>query len=288
MDNRGHQYQVANDYEEIDLRELILEIWSHKWLICLITLAFILVAAVYSYLIADPVYQANTTFELSNLKGYYSEPANIARYLKSNTLLLPVIEESGYDYDEAKLQRYLADFLSVNSSNNSRIIDVSLKNKEPEIAKELLKVIVNALQENANHEYRMQTEKLQRDMANVEEELENIEQKIAEINREIDRINASKLEATEKSVMTVSLLNNLNIYVQEKNRLQTEKSKLEEKLLNYQPFRFLNEPYVQDSPVAPRKLFNLAIAGVLGVFVALFYVFMKNYFFDEKAGLKKA
>ncbi|MFY9495990.1 MAG: GNVR domain-containing protein [Halanaerobiales bacterium] len=87
--------------------------------------------------------------------------------------------------------------------------------------------------------------------------------------------------------MTVSLLNNLNIYVQEKNRLQTEKSKLEEKLLNYQPFRFLNEPYVQDSPVAPRKLFNLAIAGVLGVFVALFYVFMKNYFFDEKAVLKK-
>lgn len=135
MDNRGHQYQVANEYEEIDLRELILEIWSHKWLICLITLAFILVAAVYSYLIADPVYQANTTFELSNLKGYYSEPANIARYLKSNTLFLPVIEESGYDYDEAKLQRYLADFLSVNSSNNSRIIDVSLKIRSQKLRK---------------------------------------------------------------------------------------------------------------------------------------------------------
>ena len=46
------------------------------------------------------------------------------------------------------------------------------------------------------------------------------------------------------------------------------------------------EAVVPDNPVAPRKLFNLAIAGVLGVFVALFYVFMKNYF-DEKAGLKR-
>gem|GEM_PF-2267006 len=94
--NTGYRYQLANDYEEIDLRELILEIWSHKWLICLITLAFILVAAVYSYLIADPVYQASTTVELSNVEGLYSKPANIVRYLKSNTLLLPVMRDLGY------------------------------------------------------------------------------------------------------------------------------------------------------------------------------------------------
>lgn len=42
LDNRGHQYQVANEYEEIDLRELILDIWASKWTIIIITLAFIL------------------------------------------------------------------------------------------------------------------------------------------------------------------------------------------------------------------------------------------------------
>ena len=109
--------------------------------------------------------------------------------------------------------------------------------------------------------------------------------KIADINGEIELIASSSLDATEKSILTVSLIENLNIYVGQKNKLEEQKREIENKLLNYRPFRFLNETYVQDSPVAPRKLFNLAIAGVLGVFTGLFFVLMKNYLLGDRKSI---
>lgn len=287
LDNRGHQYQVANEYEEIDLRELILDIWASKWTIIIITLAFILAAAIYSFFIVDPVYQASTTVELSNVEGLYSKPANIVRYLKSNTLLLPVMRDLGYDYSEAGLQRFIASSLTVESSSNSSIIDISLRNHDPQLVGEVLKGIVAALKEEADRDYELKTEKLKRDISNIERELEEIGERIAGINREIELIIGSGMEPAEKSILTTSLIGNLNIYVEQKSSLEAEKRALEDKLLSYRPFRFLNEAYVQDSPVAPRKLFNLAIAGVLGGFIALFFVLMKNYLLEDRGGIKE-
>lgn len=287
LDNRGHQYQVANEYEEIDLRELILDIWASKWTIIIITLAFILAAAIYSFFIVDPVYQASTTVELSNVEGLYSKPANIVRYLKSNTLLLPVMRDLGYDYSEAGLQRFIASSLTVESSSNSSIIDISLRNHDPQLVGEVLKGIVTALKEEADRDYELKTEKLKRDISNIERELEEIGERIAGINREIELIIGSGMEPAEKSILTTSLIGNLNIYVVQKSSLEAEKRALEDKLLSYRPFRFLNEAYVQESPVAPRKLFNLAIAGVLGGFIALFFVLMKNYLLEDRRGIKE-
>lgn len=285
LENTKYQYYPVNDYEEIDLRELILEIWANKWVICFITLAFILIAGIYSFFIADPVYQANVTIELSNLEGLYSNPANITRYLKSNSLSLPVMRALGYDYSEAGVQKYIANSLTVESSSNSRIIDIKLRNHDPQMARGILEGIVNALKVEAEREYELKIGKLQKDLAYIEMELEDIVKKIADINGEIELIASSSLDATEKSILTVSLIENLNIYVGQKNKLEEQKGEIENKLLNYRPFRFLNETYVQDSPVAPRKLFNLAIAGVLGVFTGLFFVLMKNYLLGDRKSI---
>lgn len=58
MKNSEQQYQYYAGYDEIELRELILEIWANKWVIFFITLAFILVAAIYSFIIADRIYES--------------------------------------------------------------------------------------------------------------------------------------------------------------------------------------------------------------------------------------
>ncbi len=51
---------VYNDYDEIDLRELIMVIWDNKWLIFAITSAVVLIAGIYSFFIAVPVYETSS------------------------------------------------------------------------------------------------------------------------------------------------------------------------------------------------------------------------------------
>lgn len=54
-------YQTLPDnYEEIDLKEFLLDIWNNKYLICIITVTFIIISAVYSFFIVDPVYETSS------------------------------------------------------------------------------------------------------------------------------------------------------------------------------------------------------------------------------------
>ena len=59
MENNTYQ-ESLNDYEEIDLRELLLDIWNNKYLICIITFVCILISAVYNFFIAAPVYESSS------------------------------------------------------------------------------------------------------------------------------------------------------------------------------------------------------------------------------------
>ena len=59
MNNEANN-PVYNEYDEIDLRELIMVIWDNKWLIFAITSAVVLIAGIYSFFIAVPVYETSS------------------------------------------------------------------------------------------------------------------------------------------------------------------------------------------------------------------------------------
>lgn len=284
LENTEYQYHVHNEYEEIDLRELIMEIWTNKWIICFITFLFVLAAGIYSFFIAEPVYQANATIELSNIEGVYSNPDTVTIYVKSNTLVMPVMEEFGRNYNEGELQKYLGSSLTIANPDNTRIIDLSLKNKDPLLARELLNGILLSIQENANLEYRVLIGKLQEDISSAERKLNKTDEEIEKINQVIDNISNSNLEATEKNLLVTGLLNKLSIYIEQNNKVQAEKKLIENKLISYRPFKIINNPYTLESPISPRKLFNLAIAGVLGGFLSLLFVFGKKYLMEDNTG----
>lgn len=275
----SNTYQEAfSDYEEIDLKELLLDIWNNKCLILIITFVFVLIAAVYSFFIAEPVYQASTTIQLSNIGGIYSNPDFAARLFKSNNIVIPIMNELGQEYTEAELQRYLENNMDTTSYNETGIIDISLKDTDYIVVKEILNRILTNYKDNADSEYNKFINNVQKNLESIELSNTNLEKQIKAIKQNIDNISNSSLESTEKGILIAGLTNELRVYLEQVNSLLKEKRIIKEELLKYYRFRFLTKPYVSEDPVSPMKMLNLAIAAVLGVFISIFIVFIKKLF----------
>lgn len=144
--------------EELDLKELFLIFWNRKIEILLITLIFVVIGILYSYFYLVPVYKSSTTLILaqssstaeqkgessitqtdltlnSKLVSTYSE------IMKRKSVLSKVVSNLGMsekDIDEIKKN------VSVKAVSDTELIEITVKNKEPEkaavIANEIAKV----------------------------------------------------------------------------------------------------------------------------------------------------
>ena len=144
--------------EELDLKELFLIFWNRKLEILLITIIALIVGVLYSYFYLTPVYKASTTLILaqssktvdktgdssitqtdltlnSKLVSTYSE------IMKRKSVLSKVISNLGMsekDMDSIKKN------VSVKAVSDTELIEITVKNKDPEkaalIANEIAKV----------------------------------------------------------------------------------------------------------------------------------------------------
>lgn len=78
--------------------------------------------------------------------------------------------------------------------------------------------------------------------------------------------------------MQISLL--LNVIATERNNrnyLIGEISSLKEELINYEGFKIINPATQPVAPIKPNKKLNIAIAGVLGLFLGVFAAFFIEF-----------
>lgn len=269
------------DYEEIDLRKYILLIWRKKYFLMGLVVLMVLLTGIYSFYILTPMYQAEAAVRLSNMEGLYSNPATAMRLFKSNALVRPVMNRLGQGYTEADLQMYLHNNMTLGNPSETKIIDITVKNKDPLIAKELLAGIVKDYKEKADVQYNRIADSSQENLISIENNIDKLDKQIEATNQDIENISNSNLNPTEKSVLMSGLTNKLSSYIEQRNSLVMEKAAIEEKFLSYQSFEILNYPYVLENPVSPNIKLNIAIAASLGLMIAVFLVFFIEFLKEE-------
>lgn len=144
---------------------------------------------------------------------------------------------------------------------------------------------VNIEKENINNLHISLTGQLNQvvlDLAVKKEEFKLLEQEIANLNNTLSALKheVAILEEEER-ILKAEYTEVERNYWDIVNDYNSTVKTLQKRDYN---IAVILEAVVPDNPVAPRKLFNLAIAGVLGGFTGLFYVFMRNYLLDDKAG----
>lgn len=133
--------------EELDLKELFFMFWNKKLEIILITLMFVAVGLGYSYFFVKPEYTSTTSLVLaqSSSSGQTGDGAISATDLTMNSKLVSTYSElikrkailgqvcENLNIPESNIQE-LRGKIKVNSAKNTEIIEISVTNKDPNIA----------------------------------------------------------------------------------------------------------------------------------------------------------
>lgn len=109
------QYEVQNDEEEIDLRELFMALWKRKIMIISIALIGAILAGIFSVFLISPVYDTKLNIVISMPETYntrygeYKLPittnAQYINLITSNDVIINTIKDMGYNTSDVTVEK---------------------------------------------------------------------------------------------------------------------------------------------------------------------------------------
>ena len=313
-----HNEQPGNnyDYDEIDLRDIFKTLGKWKYTIISITLICMLLSGIYSFFFIDPVYeatamvapasastlanQANISYlvtgdnfeQITDSKKISDSldsiikltQVDVTRYtalLTSNHILWCTIKELNLKTTPAKLKG----LIRVESKKDvTDIIEVTVSHTNPALAAQIANTLVN---QTAAYLKYLNDQKMNGLLKNLEKQQATAQVEAEDAFTQLKEFESGNVatDMIEKEVENKKLQNEFN---RRENILNSLNSKIFE-LKVVQSFTsvedmivVLSAATIPDQPVAPNKKLNVAIAGVLGLMVAVFGVFLAEYLKNDE------
>ena len=269
-------------YDEVDLRELILTLWSYKLLILGLTFVAVVVAFLISNYYLISIYEINSSIQLTNIESLYSNPSAVSQIIQSREIAGNVVKKYYPEYSESQIYNYIENNISLTNDNNSKIIDINVKDSKPARARLIAEGLINSFKERAGIYYQNYISKLGERLMDLRAEIKNIENNIADINENIEKIRSMNIKTIEKSMMVNQEISRLNVMLGQKQEYLNNIYKLEDKVLAVYPIEVLKMSYLPEHPISPNIKLNVAIAGMLALMLSGFIVFFIKFMKGEE------
>ena len=176
--------------EELDLKELFSIFWNKKIWIIIITIIFIIIGAVYSFVFVEPEYQASTTLLLAKTNTDQStenttNPESITQtditlnqklvstysvLVQSKSVIREVINNLGIEGLE---EEDLKNSVTVNAVEDTEVIRITVTNENPDYAAKIANEIANVFSKKVTEIYNINNVYIV-DVAEIENEPYNI------------------------------------------------------------------------------------------------------------------
>lgn len=153
--------------EELDLKEVFRMLWNSRRFIITITIFFVIIAAVYSYVIQTPKYQSYTTIVLTKAENTEDTNSSITQtdvtmnqklvstyseIVKSKTVLAQVISNLQIaDLTEDQLRKSV----TVSAVEDTEVIKIIVSNQNPEYAAKIANEIGKVFSEKISDMYKI-------------------------------------------------------------------------------------------------------------------------------------
>jgi succinoglycan biosynthesis transport protein ExoP len=308
---------MEREMDEISLREIIEVVWNGKWVIILITAIAVAASGIISFFVLDPVNEARSTVMVNNqataeeppqltLQAYMEQVENHA--IMRKTIIDLNLSEYGITINT------LREKIDTEIIKDTNLIRIKATDKDPKLAADITNTVTsefvtfmsNQSKEQLKREYNYEIERIdeeivlnQANLNKIKEELANTPE-ILVTNKSLseeaylhsvvsDRDNGSNAE-TGSIQLRDEQLNPLYISLQQSesntnleiSKLQNKKVEIEQKILENrlivkEDLSVVSPAIEPEEPVGPRKLLNVAIAGVVGGMISLFIVFLMAY-----------
>ncbi|MFA5386560.1 MAG: Wzz/FepE/Etk N-terminal domain-containing protein [Candidatus Paceibacterota bacterium] len=290
--------------DEIDLMDYVKVILKRKLFILSLFLAAVIVAAIFSFL-SPKIYKIDTVLEIGKIGGETVEsPKQLMGRIEGDVygalirtkLDIPEIEypiikvENPEDTSVIKMEIESSD-----TEKSEKVLDekneliVTEHQGKIELGKELLRKRIELLEEDIKVS--------QKDIERTEIKIVSLGQEQSSLEEKVDALEGiliyqqdpgtqfalfdtkEKLEAKKQEIENRYL--QINALEKQINDLKNQINSLENQIENIQPTLIIKDPTVSEKPISPRPLLNMAIAGILGLFIGTFLAFGREWW--EKA-----
>ena len=281
--------------DEIDLVELFKTLWGYKIIIFLVTFLFVVLGAIYAFVIATPKYEISATFE----NGYYKTSISNKTPINDKSSIINTLNVKWIDElkNRSDLDFKFNSIKDIENSNNFRIVILANSN-ETGVSK--MNEVLNFLEindqkniDNYVNNIKKQIEILKNQNLNLESNKNNFEIRIDDLKQIVkkfdDQLNSlSKRDDLSSQTQFNKLIDlknisNLEISAIEKNivglnysyfKNQSDILELEKKIEpgNIQKTHILSNIVTYEEPVKLKKALILLISCFVGFFVSIFGV----------------
>jgi len=286
--------------EEIDLMDYVRVILKRKVFILALFLIVIIAAGIFSFL-SPKTYKIDTILEI----GKVGE-----KMVETPEQLIGRIEGDVYGVlIRAKLNIPEAEYPIIKTENpkDTSIIKIKIESKDINLSRKVLdeknELIIADHQEKIELEKEILNKKIETTEENIkilEKDIERVEIKITSLEQEQKNLEA-KVGALEKVLIYQQDPGTQFALFDAKERLEAKKQEIENRYLdigalknqindlelqidslkkqmkNVQPTSIIKTPTVSEEPIRPRPFLNMAIAGILGLFVGVFGAFSREW-----------
>lgn len=166
--------------EEIDIKEILYEVWRSKLLIILLLIIGIVVGVIYSAFFVSPIYKSSTTIVLSKATTSSSASNTItstditmnqklvstySEIIRSRSVINQVKENLSINISESNI--------SVKSKENTELLEITVKYEEPVMAAKIANNIAEVFASKVKEVYNIENVSVI-DVAEIPQEPDNI------------------------------------------------------------------------------------------------------------------
>ena len=286
--------------DEIDLMDYVKVVLKNKLLIFAVFLLAVAAAAAFSFF-SPKVYKIDTVLEIGSVgEKTIEEPAQLVGKIEGDvykTLVQAKLNIAEKDYPELKAE----------NPKDTSLIKKTIESSKTEQAKLILKegndLIIANHQEKIESEKALLVKKIETVQGNIEvleKDIERVQTKILSLEREKESLVAKvtalqqvliyqqdpgtqfalfdakeRLESKKQEIENKYL--QINSLEKEINGLKSQINSLEKQLEDIKSTSVIKQPTVSEIPIKPRPLLNMAIAGILGLFIGVFLAFGREW-----------
>ena len=250
--------------EEISLKEIIVTLWQGRYLIVIITAAAMITALLVTLFLITPLYQTTAHLDLT----HYQEKNNGFRYQFNQYNLVPKALQN----ENAELQEMVK---SVTFDEEEGFVEFVVKAEEPEKAIQTANLVGLIIFDHIGKRLQSEKESLMHWLEFFDEEYSKVYVDYFNQHDRDDRTaDPSYVYVMEQRGQKLADLHEI------KYRLQEIENK--EDL----PDQYLHLSAPPREPVNMRWQLNTAVAGVLGLMLSVFIVFIRPHFREVITDLK--
>jgi uncharacterized protein involved in exopolysaccharide biosynthesis len=273
---------------EVDLRDYFRVIWRKKWIILGVFLAAVVAALLLSLGMpnqyrAEAFYQLNQAPQATGIKLNSPSIQAAVAMLSSRELLQQAAREA-----EVGDGAVITDGLKVTSQKGD-LLQLELKGT---LSPDALQRVLTKLIELFSAKVRAQLQgEIEEELSQIARRTELLEEEGASLKDQIDKLlgeegNAQlKVGEFDTTLEGFALRQELSSLYARLSPIQRELDNLrlsQEELsnlanLNWEPLLTISPPYASTAPVGPNRKMNVAVAGVLGLFVGILLAFFVHY-----------